>query len=240
MERDAYRLLQALEADHWWFAGRRQVIEAALRFASLPADARILDAGCGSGGNLPMLTRHGTVWGFERDPEARTLAVERQIATVAPGSLPGEIPFAPMTYDAIGLFDVLEHLEHPVESLRALRARLSPQGVVVLTVPAHPWLWGAHDVVHAHQRRYTPRALRAHLEAGGLRVERLTYTNALLFPLAVAQRMREALFGYRPEALEVPRPLNALFTRCWAIEARWIPRHRLPMGLSLLAVARAS
>lgn len=240
MERDAYRILQDLEADHWWFAGRRHVIESALRFASLPVGARILDAGCGSGGNLPMLARHGRVWGFERDPEARAVAVARRIATIADGSLPHEIPFAPTTFDAIGLFDVLEHLEHPVESLRALRQRLAPRGVIVLTVPAHPWLWGAHDVIHAHQRRYTPQVLRAHLEASGLRVERLTYTNTLLFPLAVVQRLRESCFGYRPDALAVPRPLNALFTRCWALEAHWIPRHRLPMGLSLLALARMS
>ena len=238
MERDAYRILKDLEADHWWFAGRRHVIAAALRFASLPTHARILDAGCGSGGNLPMLARHGTVWGFERDPEARAIAVARQTATVAPGALPGEIPFAPMTFDAIGLFDVLEHLEHPVESLRALRERLSTEGVVILTVPAHPWLWGAHDVIHAHQRRYTPRALRAELEASGLRVERLTYTNTLLFPLAIVQRLRESLFGYRPDALRIAGPLNTLFTRCWALEARWIPRRRLPIGLSLLAMAR--
>lgn len=240
MERDAYRILRDLEADHWWFAGRRHVIAAALRSASLPVDARILDAGCGSGGNLPMLARHGTVWGFEQDPEARAVALARRIATIAPGSLPGEIPFAPQRFDAIGLFDVLEHLDAPVESLQALRERLSPRGVLVLTVPAHPWLWGAHDVIHAHRRRYTPRALRAHLEAGGLRVERLTYTNALLFPLAIVQRLRESWFGYRPDALTVSRPLNALFTHCWALEARWIPRHRLPMGLSLLAMARPS
>jgi 2-polyprenyl-3-methyl-5-hydroxy-6-metoxy-1,4-benzoquinol methylase len=218
MDRDAYQLMAAAERDHWWFRGRRVFIERAMRTLALPASARILDAGCGSGGNLALLSQFGTVYGFEYDAEARAVAEALGVA--------------------IGLFDVLEHLPHPVESLQALAARLAPGGAIVLTVPALPWLWGPHDEVHNHFRRYTATTLQAHLAAAGLRVERLTYMNALLLPLAVAQRLKERLFGYQVEALTPSPMVNRLLYRTWLLERAWIPQRRLPIGLSLLAVAR--
>jgi SAM-dependent methyltransferase len=238
MDRDAYQLMAAAERDHWWFRGRRVFIERAMRTLALPASARILDAGCGSGGNLALLSQFGTVYGFEYDAEARAVAEALGVATVAAGALPEPVPFGDTTFDAIGLFDVLEHLPQPVESLHALAARLAPGGAIVLTVPALPWLWGPHDEVHNHFRRYTATTLQAHLVAAGLRVERLTYMNALLLPLAVAQRLKERLFGYQVEALTPSPMVNRLLYRTWLLERAWIPQRRLPIGLSLLAVAR--
>jgi SAM-dependent methyltransferase len=238
MDCDAYRLMAAAERDHWWFRGRRVFIERALATVPLPAAARILDAGCGSGGNLALLARVGTVYGFECDPEARGVAEGLGIGTIAAGALPDRVPFGDTTFHAIGLFDVLEHLPQPVESLQALAARLVPGGALVLTVPALPWLWGPHDTVHNHFRRYTAATLRAHVSAAGLRVEWLTYMNALLLPLTIAQRVKERLLGYRVEALMSSPAVNRLLYNTWMLERAWIPQRRLPIGLSLLAVAR--
>jgi SAM-dependent methyltransferase len=238
MDRDAFALMAAAEREHWWFQGRRALIAATLERLKLPTDARILDAGCGSGGNLELLSRFGTVWGFEYDAEARAAASDCGIATVSAGALPDDVPFADRSFDAVGLFDVLEHLEKPVESLRALAARLAPSGAIVITVPALPWLWGPHDVHHQHFRRYTRTTLVAHLVAAGLTVEYVSYMNTLLLPLAVAQRVRERVAGYSTEDL-MPAPwLNALLKAVWSVERFWIPRHAAPIGLSLLAVAR--
>ncbi|MCE2902010.1 MAG: class I SAM-dependent methyltransferase [Gemmatimonas sp.] len=240
MDRDAYQLMAAAERDHWWFRGRRVFIERAVRTLALPAMPRILDAGCGSGGNLALLARFGTVYGFEYDAEARAVAASLGIGTIAPGALPDDVPFPGTPFDVIGLFDVLEHLPQPVESLRALAARLAPGGALILTVPALPWLWGPHDVVHNHFRRYTAATLRAHVAEAGLRVERLTYMNALLLPLAIVQRVKERLFGYRVEALSPSPVVNRLLYRTWMLEQAWIPQRRLPIGLSLLAVLRCA
>jgi SAM-dependent methyltransferase len=238
MDRDAFALLANAERDHWWFRGRRFFIERTIRTLGLTQPARILDAGCGSGGNLALLGRFGTVYGFEYDPEAREAAASRGIATIAAGALPQDVPFADDRFDLIGMFDVLEHLPQPVESLRALSARLAPEGALLVTVPALPQLWGPHDDVHNHVRRYTDTTLRAHVQAAGLRVEYLTYMNALLLPLAVVQRLKERLFGYRVDALTPSPIVNRLLYAVWLLERAWIPQRRLPVGLSLLAVIR--
>ncbi len=111
-------------------------------------------------------------------------------------------------------------------------------GVGVTASMSLPWLWGPHDEVHHHHRRYTHHTLRAHLEAAGWRVESLTYMNMLLLPLAMAQRLRERVVGYNPQALSPSPRVNALLWRIWQLERFWIPQRRLPVGLSLLAVAR--
>ncbi len=244
MDRDAFALMAESERNHWWFRGRRFFIEAAIKRYALPADrpgaeVQVLDAGCGSGGNLALLSQFGALHGFEYDTEACAAARALGLGIIESGSLPGGIPFGDQQFDLIGLFDVLEHLPQPVESLQALRTRLNDRGALVLTVPSLPWLWGPHDVVHNHYLRYTAQQLRTHLDAAGFRIEYLSSMNMLLLPLAIAQRMKERLFGYRVDALQPSPGVNALLYNIWRLERAWIPARTLPVGLSLLAVARA-
>lgn len=246
MERDAFALMAAAETDHWWFRGRREFIAAGIERALSEQGVsgapgmrpRLLDAGCGSGGNLSLMARYGELYGFEYDAEAAQAAAARGVATVATGSLPDGVPFGDTAFDLIGMFDVLEHLEHPVEALRALGSRLVPGGAVVLTVPALPMLWGPHDVTHQHFRRYAASTLRSTIVQAGLQVDYLSYFNMLLLPLAVLQRVRERFFGYDVQAL-IPAPaINELLYRTWRMERAWVPRYTLPLGLSLMAIAR--
>lgn len=239
MQREAFALMAQAESDHWWFRGRRAVIEATLRHLALPADAALLDAGCGSGGNLSLLAQFGRVYGFEHDREAMVRAQARGIGSIERGWLPDGVTLADApAFDVIGLFDVLEHLAQPVESLRTLAARLKPTGAMVITVPAMPWLWGPHDVQHQHVRRYTRAILREQLAAAGLQVQYVSGTNTLLLPLAILQRLRERYFGYHPEALTLSPLFNRLLYRAWRCELAWLPKRALPTGLSLLAIAR--
>lgn len=237
MDREAFQLLAEAEQQHWWFRGRREFIRAAIGTLALPAAPRLLDAGCGSGGNLALLAEFGEVYGFEYDAEALTHAEALQLATVRPGSLPDGVPFRDDRFDVVGLFDVLEHLPQPVQSLAALRDTLTPTGAIVITVPANPWMWGPHDELHQHQRRYTRAELRRHLTEAGLEIAYLSYFNALLLPLAIAQRLRERLFGYSAEQVMSGAFVNETLLRIWRLEHGWIPRRSLPFGLSLLAIA---
>ncbi|MCH9013739.1 MAG: class I SAM-dependent methyltransferase, partial [Proteobacteria bacterium] len=156
MDRQVYARMAELEDRHWWFAARRRILtEVLARLVALPAAPRLLEAGCGTGGNLAMLSRFGEVAAFEPDAEARRKAQEKSGFDVRDGRLPGDIPFEPGRFDLVAAFDVLEHVEDDLASLRALHAQLRPGGSALITVPAFEFLWSRHDERHHHWRRYT-------------------------------------------------------------------------------------
>src|SRR4051812_8636369 len=125
MEPATYARMASLEDRHWWFLARRQILSDMIRaFVPLPRHADVLEAGCGTGGNLPMLKTFGSVSAFEPDADARARAVEKSGLAVAAGRLPDTIPFPEEGFDLVASFDVLEHVEDDVASLSQLRSRL--------------------------------------------------------------------------------------------------------------------
>lgn len=240
MEREVYQRMQQLETRHWWFVARRQILSEILqRLVRPPRGARLMEAGCGTGGNLEMLSGFGTVDAFEYDAEARAIACRRFGAEIPFGALPAEIPFEKAAYDVVALFDVLEHIEADVNSLAALRACLRPGGAIVLSVPAFPQLWSAHDKAHHHFRRYTKASLEKVARQAGLRVERSFYFNSFLFPIAVGMRKVKAVLGLEsPDDTMPSGPVNAVLRMIFASERHLIGRLSMPLGLSLAAVLR--
>jgi SAM-dependent methyltransferase len=219
MERSVYDRMNDLEARHWWFAARREVIAALIERHAQSPDTRILEAGCGSGGNLALLGRYGQVDAFEYDDIARAHACEKSGLDIRPGALPEE------------------HVEADQASLAALASRLEDGGRLLVTVPALPMLWSAHDERHHHFRRYTRKSLAKAAQAAGLKVTYTSYFNMLLFPLAVAARLAKAITrSNTPDDALPPRWLNAALRRVFAAERYLVGRLRLPVGLSLVAV----
>lgn len=240
MQPSAYQEMAESEGRHWWFTGRRAILSTLLARLALPREARILELGCGTGGNLAMLSAFGRVSALETDPAARALAAQKCAGRceVRAGSCPGDIPFAARSFDLVCLFDVLEHIEEDVATLRSVAALLAPGGRAVVTVPAYRWLWSAHDELLQHKRRYSAGALRQAAGAAGLRVEQLSYFNTLLFPLAAAARLKDRLFNHRRAtgSATPPAPINALLHRVFSSERFLVGRLPLPFGVSLLAV----
>lgn len=238
MDRAVFDRMAAQEEVHWWFAARREIIRSVIdRLVHLPDNARILEAGCGTGGNLEMLAGFGQLRAFELDAEARRVASSKSGLAVAEGALPDAVPFASERFDLIGLFDVLEHVEDDEAALAALCGRLGPGGRIVMTVPAFPWLWSRHDERHHHFRRYTRASLERVGARAGLRVEHGFYFNTLLFPVAVAQRAVKALLGVdRADDTLPPPALNAAMRTVFAAERYLVGRLAPPVGLSLCAV----
>ena len=240
MELAAYQSLRVQQDRHWWFVGRRQIVAALIaRFVPLPARARVLEAGCGYGGNLEMLGELGDVQAFEYNDDARAYAETRLQRPIAFGRLPDATGFDQQRFDLIAMLDVLEHVDDDLGSLRSLAERLAPGGSLLLTVPAVPWLWSDHDVLHQHKRRYTRALLVDRLHQAGFEITKIGYFNALLFPLALAQRLLARLIGGSRTAHDAPpEPVNALLTGIFSLEARLLGRVPFPIGLSLFAVAR--
>ena len=240
MDRDYELQTHRAEDRHWWYRGRRTVIEEVLNGLELPAPARILDAGCGSGRNMIELARRGAVTGLELSQPSVELARARDCGEVVEGSLL-EMPFADASFDLAVSLDVIEHLEDDVGAMRELRRTVAPGGALLVTVPAYQWLWSGHDVINHHHRRYTRSSMQAVAERAGWRQVRTTYFNSLLLPVAILLRVLDRVNTRTTESsLDLwvpPEPLNRLLELPLWIEAKLIHRGgRIPAGLSLLAV----
>lgn len=240
MNPDIYARMAAIEDEHWWFRARRSIVASIIEALRLPSGGRILDAGSGTGGNLPMLRAFGDVVGMELDEGARVLAARKAGVQVVAGRLPDELPFHPVSFDLITLLDVLEHVDDDLGTLASLASLLKPGGHLLLTVPAFPFLWSEHDVVHRHYRRYRRPELMARVEAAGLRVIHASYYNSILFPLVAVIRLAEKVFGAQGgQDLTMPPPwLNRLLCRIFASERRWLGRIVFPFGVSIVLLAR--
>ena len=200
----------------------------------------MLEVGCGTGHNLAMLGKFGEP-GRERARLrcARTLANKRLGREVKEAKLPDLSMFKRNGYDLVALLDVLEHVPDDLGSLRAIHRRLKPGGALLLTVPANPWMWSAHDAAHHHFRRYTKKQLKELFLRSGLEIELLSYFNTLLYPLIAAARIAGKLLrreNGRRQAAE--RAVNATLERIFGLEAGVLGRVPMPFGVSLVAVVR--
>jgi len=242
MDRDYELQTHRAEDRHWWYKGRRAVLERVIADLRLPSDSRILDAGCGSGRNMVELARRGTVTGVELSETSVCLARAREAGEVIEGSVV-EMPFEGSSFDLAASLDVIEHLQDDLGALRELRRVVASGGYLLVTVPAYQWLWSGHDVINHHYRRYTRRSLLAVAEQAGWECVRTSYFNSLLLPVAIVLRVLDRLSPRATESsLDLwipPEPLNWLLERPLVLEAGLIGRGgRIPGGLSLLAVFR--
>lgn len=208
---------------------------------SLPAAAKILEIGCGPGGNLAMLAGFGSLTAIEMDARARAMAVEHAPpgTRILAGRLPESLPVPEHSYDLICLFDVLEHVDDDAAALTALRGLLRPGGQLLLTVPAYQWLWGVHDIKLHHFRRYRRARLVKLLRASGWAIKKSSYFNMVLFPLAALARVADKLRGAATASgNEVPPKLvNGLFYHLFAGERFGLRWFSFPFGVSILVIA---
>lgn len=241
MERAIYQHMEEFDGRHWWYRARRQILATLIRReVRLPPNASILEVGCGSGHNFAMLGEFGTVEALELDDEARGLAERRLGRRIMSAPLPQLDGVPEGHYDLIGAFDVIEHIDDDRAALNSIARKLKPGGTFLMTVPAHQWMWSAHDVLNHHQRRYSKRSLRRLIENSPLKLRKLGYFNSLLFPLAVAQRLGSKLRGKEDADLSLPpKPLNSALEAVFGSERHLVGRLPLPPGLSLFAVASA-
>lgn len=240
MDRIVYDRMAAHDSTHWWYRARREILSDYLkRFGNLPKDARLLEIGCGTGHNLPMLARFGQVEAIEIDPAARAIASERLGRPVGDAPLP-ELPGIERdAYDLIAVLDVIEHIADDVAALKAMAECLKPTGKILIAVPAHQWMWSAHDVVNHHHRRYSKATLACAIAAAGLKHNGLRWFNSLLFPLAAASRIAGRLTGKDDsDDSPPPGPVNALFEGIFGLERHLVGRVPLTPGVSIVTLAQ--
>lgn len=243
------RLLEAThraERRHFWFQGFRRFVRPLLSAATVGvSNPLILDCGCGTGSNLEMLMKFGRPFGFDLAWLGVKYAREYGQTRVVRASVT-HIPFPGNRFDVVTSFDVLYTLTEPDEkaAIAEMFRVLRPGGAAIVNAAALDVLRGNHSVLSEEVRRYTRRRLRAALEGAGFHIVRLTYTNATLFPLMLAVRTAQRLVGLAPiedsdrEITLPPAPVNAILSALLALEARALALVDMPVGSSLLCLAR--
>ena len=234
------------EARHFWFRGFRAFVTPLLqRAAGGVAAARLLDCGCGTGANMELLDRFGLAYGFDLTEVGLRIGREAGRTRLARATVTA-VPFPTASFDIVTSFDVLYALPDRDEeaAIGEMYRLLKPGGFAVVNVAAMPVLRGDHSVLSREVRRYSRRDLRARIERAGFSVERLTYTNATLFPPLAIARLIQRRRGLRSESeagAEIsvpPAPINAIMTALMRLEALWLRRFDAPFGSSLLCLAR--
>jgi SAM-dependent methyltransferase len=240
------RLLEATaraERDHFWFHGFRRFVTPLLARATAGrSNPAILDCGCGTGNNLTMLRHYGRAYGIDITMSGLVYAHnrgERQVARASATAL----PFAAGQFDLVTSFDVLYAFDDDLEraALHEMYRVLRPGGQILINTAALKSLRGNHSVLGGEVRRYDRRELRDHLVRTGFTVLRITYTNFTLLPIVAGVRWTQRLAGHRESTLEmtVPSaPVNLALSSLLAIEAVALRVVNMPLGSSLLALAR--
>jgi SAM-dependent methyltransferase len=229
----------------WWMQGRKDIIRCYLKLAiGKLSNPRIMDVGCGSGGNLGVLSEFGKVTGLEPSPILARRSRERGVAEAVFEEDVGTLD-ATKEVDVFTMFDVLEHIESDMQFISSIKRQACQPHRLLISVPACPQLYGEHDRILHHYRRYDRRMLRSLLEENGYEVEQLSYHMTLLFPLAMAARVKDKVcqvFGSKRDQIElgdVPPALSKVLGAMLAAEARFVGRMTLPFGLWLFAVAKS-
>ena len=240
MSPEAYLDMADTEARHWWFVVRRLILTRLLDELRLPDNARILEVGSGTGGNLHMLAGFGHVSAMEMDATARSISLKKTNGKfdVRQGFCPNNIPFSGEKFDLICMFDVLEHIDEDVATLVALKRLLADGGRLLITVPAYRWLWSAHDEFLHHKRRYSSAEFRQKVARAGFNLARVSHFNTILFPIAALVRLKDKMFGnVKPSGGEIPpEPVNQLLKMLFGSERFFLTNINLPFGVSLLGV----
>jgi len=227
LDSDQFRLHAEIEDKHWWFVARREIIRSAVLQVLAPSpEALIVEVGCGTGGNLAVLSRDHRCVGIDPSEEAIRFARERfpGIEFIC-GHAPAGLGDLTQKVDLFLLLDVLEHVEHDSEFIAELIDPMRPGAHLLLTVPADMSLWGPHDSNYGHFRRYEREQLKTIWAGLPVRVHLLSYFNTVLYPVVKSVRLltrfRKTSWGESGTDLTVPpRCLNTFLSWLFGWEAR--------------------
>jgi ubiquinone/menaquinone biosynthesis C-methylase UbiE len=244
VEIEEYEKMYNLEDSYWWFVGKRRIAQNLIEgFVPLNKREAILDVGCGTGATICLLDHYGRVYGIDISETALGFCQERALERLSRASAL-RLPFADSSFGLITAFDVLYH-EEVVDDLTVLTEfhRVCKEGgSVLISEPAFNFLWSWHDVAYHSKRRYVVSEMRSKLEEVGFQVVKLSYSNALLFPFIFAFRMWKRLSKPSPETRSDLKPLNPSLNKAlvsvYNLEASLVCKTRLPLGSSVVCVAR--
>ncbi|MCD9186242.1 MAG: class I SAM-dependent methyltransferase [Pyrinomonadaceae bacterium] len=243
MEQHTYGIMNDVEDKHWWFVGRRAILEEFLRQIirnrkSEVRNPKILDVGCGTGANLEMLAQFGESEGVDVSDDALAFCKAKGLRVHK--GLAEKLPFADESFDVVTALDVVEHLDDDVAGLKEMHRVLKTGGKTLIFVPAFMWLWGVQDDISNHRIRYTKKQIVERLKKAGFTIERATYANWTFFAPILAGRTLMKITGIKPESENNVNvsALNGIFGKIFSSERLWLKNFDFPFGVSIVITAR--
>lgn len=244
MEESEYEKMYSLEASYWWFQGRKSIIFSLLRSYSLLQrgnQKRIIDLGCGTGLLLAELNKLVFPIGVDFSMMALSFCLRRGIRNLVCADV-SCLPFPDSCFDLVFALDLLEHIEDDANLMREMWRICRPGGVVLLTVPAHQFLWSEHDEALHHYRRYSAKQLRKLIIDSGFTALKFSFCISFMFLPILLFRKLQKLFksSEKPQThlIILPKLLNSFLIWFLALEARLIRYIDLPLGVSILSLAK--
>ncbi|MBK7392226.1 MAG: class I SAM-dependent methyltransferase [Chloracidobacterium sp.] len=243
MQQHTYAIMDEVEGSHWWFVGRRAILESFLKpicssLITRNSSLRILDVGCGTGANIEMLSQYGESEGVDVSDDA--LEFCRRKGLKVQKGLAETLPYADESFELTTALDVVEHLDDDIAGLKEMFRVTKRGGYSLIFVPAFMWLWGVQDDISNHRIRYTKRQIVERLETAGYTVERATYANWTFFAPILAGRTIMKLTGIKPESENniTISGLNGPLGKLFGAERFWLKHFNFPLGVSIVVVAR--
>lgn len=246
MQHHTYSILRRVEENHWWFVGRRKIIESFLKRivpgsakAGQHAPLNILDVGCGTGANLEMLAQFGEAQGVDVATEALSFCRQRGLKNVKQGEAES-LPYPDGSFDLVTGLDVVEHLDDDIAGLKEVHRVLRADGYALFFVPAFMFLWGVQDDISHHRRRYTMAQFKDVVRRAGFKVEHSTYVNISFFAPILAGRLLMRATGLRPASENniTIGFLNGVMGKLLGAESLALRYVNFPFGVSIICVAR--
>lgn len=242
MEEQEYGKMYELEGSHWWFRGKDAILQGILkRTGGGKGEKKILDVGCGTGRLLSKLNGAWKTYGLDFSPIALGFCAKRGLSRVVRGS--GEaLPFKDESFDVVTAVDFFYHrnVRDDRTVLKEVARTLKRGGRVVLSEPALMFLYGPHDESQHGKKRYNAAEVRELMAASGLVVEKLSYSNFILFPLVLAHRLLKKWSGAASDSdVQRVNPIvNSILFSFFRLEAGLLGFMNLPIGSSVVCMAR--
>jgi SAM-dependent methyltransferase len=240
MKTTEYARMAEQESTYWWHIGRLRIIDTYVSLAQRKKhQPKILNVGCGTGGTIDMLEKHGPTDNVDVSEDA--IRFVKKLGHKKVRKVNGiELPFKDKTYDLVCAFDVLEHIDRDKDALKEWARVLRDDGAVVITVPAYQWLWTEHDVSLHHKRRYTRQRLTSAAKAAGLEPKKTSYAIVFSLPLVVGFRFLNKVLNRKTDSetsyVKVPQLINSIFSNLLYGEAKLHKVMSFPAGTSVVAI----
>ncbi len=245
MDRQSYEILYKIEREHWWFKGRRKILDSLIGNIDLESEhmPRILDAGCSVGTTLSFLQRYGDAHGLDVCVEALRICCRQNLSNILQADA-RNLPFLKESYDLLVALDLLEHLENADQCLKEFNRVLKKGGYLIISVPAYQFLWTNFDLYAHHFKRYRIRELKKMVEKEGFTIKKISYINCFLFSMIVVKRLADKLFRFKKLLIwdfKIPiKIINTILEKIFCYEANLVNMDgfSFPFGSSILCVAQ--